>query len=127
MAILSPAITRIIEIFPALKSYFLTQDKCPTIIKLFFNDPFSLIWLHFFQSQLKVVCDTVKKIEGDKISACEVAEELEVLCGKIRNRKNQNFLTSKIVSLLHDLKKQNMYDENSFKQNTDMFYDTFLS
>jgi len=25
----------------ALKSYFVTQDKCPTIIKLFFNDLFS--------------------------------------------------------------------------------------
>jgi hypothetical protein len=58
--------TRIIEIFLALKSYFVTKDKCPTIIKIFFNDPFSLIWLHFLQSRLKVVCDTVKKIEGDK-------------------------------------------------------------
>jgi hypothetical protein len=75
------------------------------IIQFFINDPFSLIWLHFLQSQLKVGCDTDKKIEGDKISACEVAEELEVLCGKIRNRKNQNFLTSKIVLLLNDLKK----------------------
>jgi len=104
-----------------------TQDKCPTIIKYFLNDPFSFIWL-IFCSQLKVVCDTFTKIEGDKISACEVAEELEVLCEKIRNRKNQNFFTSKILnSHLNDLKKQRMYDEKSFKQNTDMFYDTFLS
>jgi hypothetical protein len=111
---LSPVITRIIDIFPASKSYFVTQDKCPTIIKLFFNDPFSLIWLNFLQSQLNFVSDTVKN-EGDKISACDVAEELEVLCGKIRNRKNQNFWTSKIVLLLNDLKKQSMYDDKSFK------------
>jgi len=29
----------------------------------------------------------VTKIERDKISACEVAEELEIFVGKIKNRK----------------------------------------
>ncbi|KAL4122741.1 hypothetical protein QTP88_015022 [Uroleucon formosanum] len=75
----------------------------------------------------QVVCDTVTKIEGDKISACEVAEELEILVGKIKNRKNLNFLTTNILSLLNDLKNNNMYYENSFKKSTDLFYNTFLS
>jgi len=39
----------------------------------------------FIQSQLKVVCGTIKRIDGDNISACEVSEELEILCGKIKN------------------------------------------
>jgi len=47
----------------------------------------SIVWFHFLQSQLKVVCDTVTKIEGDKISACEVAEELEIVVGKIKIEK----------------------------------------
>lgn len=57
-----------------------------------FNDPMSLVWFYFLQSQLKVVCDTVTKIEGDKISACEVAEELEILVGKIKIEKIKIFL-----------------------------------
>jgi len=103
---LLPSITRIIDIYPGLKSYFEKQEKCPTILKSFFNDPMSIVWFHFLQSQLKVVCNTVTKIEGDKISACEVAEELEILVGKIKNRKNLNFLTTNILSLLNDFKKQ---------------------
>ncbi|XP_060835436.1 uncharacterized protein LOC132929545 [Rhopalosiphum padi] len=124
---LLPAITRIIDIYPGLKSYFEKQEKCPTILKSFFNDPMSIVWFHFLQSQLKVVCDTVTKIEGDKISACEVAEELEILVGKIKNRKHLNFLTTNILSLLNDLKNNNMYNESSFKKSTDLFYNTFLS
>jgi len=54
--------------------YFDTQDKCPTILKSFFSDPVAIIWLGL----LKVVCDTIKRIEGDKISTYEVSEELEV-------------------------------------------------
>lgn len=87
-----------------------------------FNDPMSLVWFYFLQRQLKIVCDTVTKIEGDKISTCEVAEELEILIGKIINRKNQNFLTSNILSILNG----NMYDTNAFKESTDLFYNTFF-
>ncbi|VVC27326.1 Ribonuclease H-like domain [Cinara cedri] len=53
------------------------EDKCPTILKSFFSDPVAIIWFHFIQSQLKVVCDTIKRIEGDNKSACKVSEELE--------------------------------------------------
>ena len=49
------------------------------------------------------------------------------MVGKIKNRKNQNFLTSNILSMLNDLKNNNMYDQNSFRKSTDVFYNTFLS
>lgn len=88
---LQPAVSRITEMYSALKLYFDTQDKCPTILKSFFGDPVSIIWFYFIQSQLKVVCDTINKIERDNISACEVSEELDILCGKIKNRKHKIF------------------------------------
>jgi len=77
----------------------------------------------FCKANYKVLCDTTIKIEGDEISACEVEEELEILVGKIKNRKNKNCLTKNILSLLND----NMYDKNSFKKSTDLFYNNFLS
>lgn len=43
------------------------------------------------QSQLKVVCDTIKRIEGDNISAHEVSEELEILYEKIKIEKCKIF------------------------------------
>lgn len=88
---LQPAVSRIIEMYAALKLYFDTQDKCPTILKSFFSDSVAIIWFHFIQSQLKVVCDTIKRIEGHNISACEVSEELEILCGKIKIEKHKTF------------------------------------
>jgi len=75
---LLPAVTRILYLFPALKTYFLTQDKGPTILKQFFDDLVSIAWLYFIQNQLRVVCDTITRIESDNISASEVYyEELE--------------------------------------------------
>jgi hypothetical protein len=32
---LQPAITRVIDMFPGLKSYFLSQEKCPMMLKIF--------------------------------------------------------------------------------------------
>ncbi|VVC30830.1 Ribonuclease H-like domain [Cinara cedri] len=112
---LLPGITRIIDIYPGLKLYFEEQEKCPTILKSFFNDPISKVWFYFLQSQLKVVCNTVIKIEGDKKSTCKVAEELKILVEKIKNRKNQNFLTSNILSMLNDLKNNNIHIEQVFQ------------
>jgi hypothetical protein len=31
------AITRVIDMFPGLKFYFLSQEKCPVMLKIFFN------------------------------------------------------------------------------------------
>ncbi|VVC36885.1 Hypothetical protein CINCED_3A018747 [Cinara cedri] len=86
-----------------------------------------MAWLYFVQSQLKVVCDTIKRIEGDHISAGEVYEEIEVLYGKIKNRKNQHFFTSELAQLISDLDKNKLYSEKKFIEITDEFYNTFLS
>jgi hypothetical protein len=55
-----PAITRDTDMFPGLKSYFLSQEKCPMILKIFFNDPVSIVWFNFLKNQLKVCYNTTK-------------------------------------------------------------------
>jgi hypothetical protein len=40
---LKPVITRVIDMFLGLKSYFLSQKKCPMILKIFFNYPVSTV------------------------------------------------------------------------------------
>jgi hypothetical protein len=56
----------------------MSQEKCPTVLRTFFNDPISIAWLYFVPSQLKLVCDTIKRIEEDHTLACEVYEEIVV-------------------------------------------------
>jgi hypothetical protein len=58
---LQPAITRVTDMFLGLKSYFLSQEKCPMMLKIFPSDPVSIVWFHFLESQLKVCCNTIKK------------------------------------------------------------------
>ncbi|KAL4121392.1 hypothetical protein QTP88_013914 [Uroleucon formosanum] len=41
---LMPSVERILKLFPALKSYFLSLDKVPLILKTFFNDPCAELW-----------------------------------------------------------------------------------
>jgi hypothetical protein len=57
---LQPAITRVIDMFPALKSYFLSQEKCPVMLKIFSNDPVSIFWFYLLEGQLKICCNTIK-------------------------------------------------------------------
>lgn len=51
---LFPALTRLIDMFDGLKSYFLSIDKCPTLIKDFFNNPLSFLILVFLQIQCEL-------------------------------------------------------------------------
>ncbi|KAL4111774.1 hypothetical protein QTP88_015663 [Uroleucon formosanum] len=44
---LMPALERVLKIFQPLKNYFLNIDKCPNILKEFFENPSSELWLCF--------------------------------------------------------------------------------
>ena len=60
---LLPALERTTEMFDGLKSYFLSQEKSPRILKDFFNDPQSILYLRFIHSQIKLCTNTIKKLK----------------------------------------------------------------
>jgi hypothetical protein len=121
---LHPATTRVTDKFLGLKTYFLSQEKCPMMLKIFFNDPVSIVWFHFLESQLNVCCNTIKKIESDTISGSEVAEELDILANKMKSRRDDNFCTSKLISLLSDV--EDSYSNDKFSDVANSFSNTFL-
>jgi hypothetical protein len=94
---LLPALERTIEMFDGLKSYFLSQEKSPKILKDFFNDPQSILYLRFIHRQIKLCTNTIKKIEEEDICGSKVAEELRMLKDHIFNRKEQQFFMSAIL------------------------------
>jgi hypothetical protein len=49
--LLQPAIT-IISMFPTLKSYFLYQEKRPTMLRKMFNYPVFIFWIYFLEIQM---------------------------------------------------------------------------
>jgi hypothetical protein len=42
-----PAVRRICELYPALQSFFMSEEKCPVILKKWFSDPCFQLWLNF--------------------------------------------------------------------------------
>jgi hypothetical protein len=110
--------------FPALKLRFLSQEKCPTVLRKMFNDPVSLVWIYFLESQMKVCSISIKKIQSDSISGSEVAIELDILPNKMKSKRDEDFHTTKLVSLLSDV--EDVYSHVQFMEVANSFYNTFL-
>jgi hypothetical protein len=57
---LLPDVKRICELYPALQSFFMSEEKYPVMLKKWFSDPCSQLWLtsstqhyHYFMMQLE--------------------------------------------------------------------------
>lgn len=61
------------------------------MLKEFFKNPFARFWLLFIEEQAQVFQNTVLKIEGDNITAIEVAKSVSELENTLRMRKKTNF------------------------------------
>lgn len=79
-----PAIERVLKMFSPLKSYFLSIDNSPRVLREFFEDESSEMWLYFMHSQAAVFHNTVKKIKSDDSTITEVVCELDDLKFKLR-------------------------------------------
>ncbi|CAI6360864.1 unnamed protein product [Macrosiphum euphorbiae] len=124
---LYPAIERIIEMFSALKSYFLSQNNCPNILKTFFKNETSILWLNFLQSQLKTINIYIKIIENQKLCAVELILIMEKLTTKLKNKKDDFFLPSDIEALLVHLEESGEIIKSEFKETCTKFYDLCIN
>jgi hypothetical protein len=118
---LQPAITRVISMFPTLNLYFLSQEKCPKMQRKMLNDPVSLVWIYFLESQMKDCSISIKKIQSDSTSGSEVA--VDKLSNKLKNRIDENFCTTKLASLLSDL--EDVYNNEQFTKAANSFTTLF--
>lgn len=84
-----PAIERILQMYEPLKFYFQSIDNCPTIIKQFFDNSVSEVWMWFVHNVASQFHQTITRIEGDKITATEAAVEYFSLKNKLEHRLNE--------------------------------------
>ena len=66
------SLERVLEMFEASKSYFNSQEHCPTIIRQCFENPTQELNLWFVYEQLKYFNETMLKLERQKTSAVDV-------------------------------------------------------
>ncbi|GBP66580.1 hypothetical protein EVAR_47836_1 [Eumeta japonica] len=61
---LMPALERVLKMYQPLKDYFLSIEKCPKLLKDFFEDPTSELWLYFLHAQSASFHHAVLKVEA---------------------------------------------------------------
>jgi len=124
---LLPALQRILEMFEGLRSYFNSQEGCPTLIKNCFEDPTQELYLKFVHGQLKYFNQTILKLEKESISAVEVVLVLSELKQNLLAKKENNFLPSQAMVLLSKLEEEGEVNVKRFYGETRNFYDKCIS
>lgn len=119
---LSPAVERILQMYLPLKSYFLSQDKCPAVLRNFFSNECSELWLKFVHVQASVFNDSVKMMEGDKTSFTEVSQLFVDLQNKYTNRLENDYIPLTIRNELTKLVENGQIDRNYFMGHVRNFY-----
>jgi hypothetical protein len=64
-----PAVKKIVVVYPALASYFLSIEKCPTMLKKLFESKQSFLYLIFQQNQLEMFDACIKELEKEYFSS----------------------------------------------------------
>lgn len=96
---LLPALELVLQMMLPLKQYFSSQPNTPVVLKSFFDDPNGELWLWFLHNVAGVFNETVKKMEGDKISATEAANQYLILRKNLMDRKESSFLPMKVKEI----------------------------
>lgn len=113
---LYPAVERILAVFPALKSYFLSMgEDMPVALRNYFSDENMAekteCFLGFFHNCLKIIYETEQKLEKTDLLCFESFQILKSLKDKIDQRNEDNFFGFHATNIL---KK---YPDNEKKTN----------
>ncbi len=121
---LLPAVERTLSLFEALKLFFREEPRCPIFLKNFFDDPCSELWLWFVHNQMSLFNVTLLNIQKEDATASEIVSELNVLKGKLLNRRDEKFLSLKVKSLLRELQSGNNITIEKLQATAASFYQT---
>lgn len=66
-----PALERVLKMYAPLKAFFISEEKCPVVLKRMFEDPLTELWLTFAHGNLIIFSDTIRKLEGQDRCAVE--------------------------------------------------------
>lgn len=100
---LFPGLTRLLQMFPALKSYFSSIDKPPVILKNFFSNELAELYLWHMHSFVSIFHKNIEKMERSKNSIIEITTALQDMESMIVERMEHNFMSIKTKSMLRKL------------------------
>ena len=125
---LYPSLSRMIHMYPAIQSYFLSIDKPPVLLKHFFENSLSELYLKHLQSFVDVFQKHVQNIEQSKISLVEVVANLDSVKTIILQRKRQMFVSVQVKSKLAELREEGKEQEcDLFMSDVSSLYDSCVA
>ncbi|KAL4082856.1 hypothetical protein QTP88_029512 [Uroleucon formosanum] len=102
---LFPAINRILQMFPALKSYFVSQDQTPRALLNFFENDFSEPFLLFVHSLMSTFHNSLEKIENESNSICEIINIVENILTSLKFRTTEKFIPLAVKARIKHLRE----------------------
>lgn len=103
---LLPVVHRLMQMYPALKSYFTSQEKPPIVLKKFYEHDLGECFLLFVHSLMSIFHDNVKKLERKNNSIIEILNIVDVVSQALRDRINSKFIPLSIKSTLSRLRAE---------------------
>lgn len=89
---LAPSIDRILQMFPALQSYFKSIEEPAVLLERFFNDDFAELQLLFVSSFMTVFHHNIEKIEREDNSVLEVLSVIDEISNSLQERIDSEFI-----------------------------------
>lgn len=112
---------------PALKSFFLSQDKSPAVIRKFFENDLSELYLWHLHSVMSVFQSHIGEIERENNSLLEVINCLKSVQSVLRCRTEAGFMPFKVKELLAKLRRDGLGDGcDAFCLQVNLLYTTCL-
>ena len=99
---LFPCVSRITEMYPALRSYFLSQTSVPVTIRRFFEDELSEARLHFVLSLMSVFQKNITDLEVETNSVADTVSILECTLQTLKDRQTLSFKSLKVKDMLKE-------------------------
>ncbi len=90
--------------FPALKAFFLSQQKPTIVIKKFFENDFSEIYLWHMHSLVSVFHTFIQQMEKENNSIMEVKKILSSIHNILLERKSNNLMSLKKIAEMYLVK-----------------------
>ncbi|XP_053277202.1 uncharacterized protein LOC128438617 isoform X2 [Pleuronectes platessa] len=117
-----PALERVLKMYAPLKAFFLSEEKCPVVLRRMFEDPLTELWLAFAHGNLAIFSETIKKLEGQDRCAVESAAILREVEIKLTARRDDSFIPVLARGLLGELVENAAITRENFLNTTQSFF-----
>ena len=121
---LLPVIERVLKLWSALRSYFLSVDNCPRILEEFFANERSELYFLFLQSVLTVFQSAILTLEKDTLCLPQMIKTMIDLRQKLADRQEAEFYGATTTSKLKGM--DDTLISSCFKKDAAKFFSTAI-